>query len=274
MAPVIALSWVAVSHAGWLAGERQAYLTIFDLIGSNAEEASDGQGQSDSATGEGLPYSSIRQEQVDCAQRAIRGDAFLLRAECAVGAAQVYPGPGIVNRGLNTLARRAVGGVAAVDIIREHWFLGVGYHQSVLPMGRMLSRDPFGINDMFERPENLWNRIGQIRNVWFRSAAEFGIPGVLLLGCVVAGLLSISGQIVWSGRLDPGAVDPVVWSAALWAAVHVVLAQTTPWLLPTSPSLAWIGVWVGVVLLGALASAPRVRAWGDPSGAGVHPDFQ
>lgn len=199
-------------------------------------------------------YQLVDEQTAACVKRAMAAESFLLRAECAASSAKVYPGPLVVNAGINTLARRTVGAIAALHIVREHPILGTGYHQSWRLMDDMATIDPFGINARFERPWQLWHRIGQIRNVWLRAAAEFGLPGVTFLILFAGGLVSIAVVVVRATRGVNGMQADLGAAAAIWTAVHLVCAQTTPWLLPGSISLVWVGIWAGVMTAGLVAA--------------------
>jgi len=180
------------------------------------------------------------------------GVSYLLRGECAASSTALYDGPFIVNAGINTLSRRTVGGIAAVYIISQNLILGTGYHQSWRLIDDMESINPFGVNDLYARPDKVWYRVRQIGNPVLRVAAELGVPGGVLFIALLIGSTVVALRIALAARKDGAAISASGVACALWIAVYMPFSQTAPWLLPGSVTLFWVGVALGLMLIGAV----------------------
>jgi O-antigen ligase len=123
-----------------------------------------------------------------------------------------------------------------VQLMLDHWTMGVGFHQYLIPVPE--------IGQAFKHPHNLFLDTG----------VRLGVPGLLLFG----GLWLVAGWRGWMCRAQPlGQVLLALW---VFSSVSLMTDGIGLWLKPNAD---WLVTWLPIAL--SIVLAARGRAAGTSS---------
>jgi O-antigen ligase len=160
--------------------------------------------------------------------------------------------------------------VLSIEIGLEYFqrapLTGVGINQSMVDIQHdtVALAESLGLDTYYE--------IYQIHNAFVRTAAETGLPGVILLLWFVLATCRVGLRGV---RLSFVAANPLskalLSASGVWVVSFVLVYQTTGWFEAGHPQLSWLMVFVAISRIIQLRQRPQYssagRAWVKPATA-------
>jgi O-antigen ligase len=149
---------------------------------------------------------------------------------------------------LSTGAGRLIGLGAGLQMLEDNPLSGVGYGNSNAVFTFYASADRFNLQEKIGLPVARLQNERAIANQLVTTAAETGLPGLILFMLMCLSAVLIAGRTYLGFLRHPtiSKQDNLVLACSIWSMVLMVGNQTATWFLPASPNLLWLYICLGL----------------------------